>query len=140
MSDSQLKSAPKPIVRRRPIKPPMSSAKPTKHDTEPVSDSEIPKVPSFVRKFTKETMRALDERYDDPERMGGFKVYFGKKHKDHTFEEAAQDADYTRYIMGLDAKTSCMHLFHRYIEATHPELCRMGSEHKAVGRLTPINQ
>ena len=103
-TSATVKSAPRPITRK-------VASVPTA-------------APSFVRQFTKETMQALDEKYDKPELMGGFNIYFGKKYKEASFADAAADESYTRYIMSLEPKTSCMYLFHRFIKAAHPDICQ----------------
>ena len=63
----------------------------------------------------------LDEKYDNPEKMGGFQIFFGKKYKGQRFEDAAQDEGYSRFIMGCEPKSSCLYLFQKYIEAVRPE-------------------
>lgn len=71
--------------------------------------------------FTEDTKHDLDEKYTNPELMGGFKCYFGKWRDKGTFADVAKDTSYTKFIMGCQARSSCMYLFQRYVRATQPE-------------------
>lgn len=81
-------------------------------------NSETSTKPSTTRSpLTEEQMKALDEKYQAPQNMGHFLVYFGKYRGTKTFAEVVLDEHYTRFVMSLKPATSNIYLFQRYVKA-----------------------